>query len=86
MPINIKNTGSVHEVEQELHSFETQYQMTSAEFATRTSIEDVVSEFDTISLGEREPDRKSVHQPIRQCSGPVEMLRNFHLQSVQVAL
>jgi hypothetical protein len=48
MPINIKATGSIHEVEQELRSFETQYQMTTAEFAAHTSIEDVVSEFDAI--------------------------------------
>ena len=48
MPIQIKSTGSIHEVERELRSFETQYQMTTAEFAAHPSVEDVVSEFDAI--------------------------------------
>jgi hypothetical protein len=48
MPIQIKATVSIQEVEQGLRSFETEYQMTTAAFAAHPSIEDVVSEFDAI--------------------------------------
>lgn len=89
MPINIKATGSIHEVEQGLRSFETQYQMTTEQFAAHPSIEDVVSEFDAIEWAfllmqkraieddRREPTIFSSHTPTQ--TGTVDVCDVYDL-------
>ncbi len=48
MPIKYQVASSIASVERELHVFELQYNISSADFAAHPSIEDVVSEFDAI--------------------------------------
>jgi hypothetical protein len=48
MPIRIQETGSLPEIEQEISSLESEYSMTSQQFAERGSWDGTVAEFDAI--------------------------------------